>query len=83
MISFYIFMGHSNLGRNSLGNVVFRQLGKILYIVYLIAPIIMMIVYANTERGVFMTFVGNSFLGIGHLFLAFIFGFISYLFLEF
>lgn len=83
LLAFYMFMGYSKLGINSLGNSTFCLLGKTLFCVYLIAPIIMMVVYASTETGVFMTLIGNSYLGIGHLFLAFIFAVFIYLFLEY
>jgi len=83
MIAFYIFLGHSKLGRNGLGNPLFNALGKEVYLSYLTAPIIMMIVYSNDERGTFMTFVGNSYLGIGHIFVVFIFGALIYMLVEF
>lgn len=51
--------------------------------VYLISPILMMAVYAQTERGVFMTFIGNTYLGIGNLLLAFIFAYLIYILFEF
>ena len=83
IIAFYIFLGHSKMGRNALGNPFMNLLGKQVYLAYLTAPIIMMMVYSNDERGVFMTFVGNSYLGIGHLLVTFIIGFFIYIFLEF
>lgn len=82
ILAFYIFFGYSKLGREKLGNPAFNALGKLVFMAYLISPIIMMMVYSNDERGVFMTLVGNTYLGIGHLFVSFIMGFIAYLFIE-
>jgi len=83
LLAFYIFLGHSKLGRKALGNPLFNALGKEVYLAYLTAPIIMMIVYSNDERGTFMTFVGNSYLGIGHIFVTFICGTLIYILVEF
>lgn len=82
IIAFYIFFGWSKMGRNFLGNTMFNTLGKIVFLAYLISPIIMMMVYSNQERGVFMTLVGNTYLGIGHLLVTFILGFFIYLLVE-
>lgn len=83
LLAFYIFMGHSKMGREALGNPFMNLLGKEVYLSYLIGPIVMMIVYSNDERGVFMTFVGNTYLGIGHLLVIFIIGYVIYILLEF
>ncbi|CDW89299.1 UNKNOWN [Stylonychia lemnae] len=83
MLAFYIFLGHSKLGRNALGNPLFNALGKLVYLAYLTAPIIMMIVYSNDQRGTFMTFVGNAYLGIGHIFVTFIAGVLIYILVEY
>jgi hypothetical protein len=82
LIVLYLFLGHSKGGLQKLGNPFFNALGKLVYLSYLVSPIIMMIVYANNERGVFMTFVGNTYLGIGHLMVTFLMGFVAYLFIE-
>ena len=76
-------MGHTDLGRKGLGNYGFNTVGRTLYMVYLISPIVMMVVYSSTERGVFMTFIGNTYLGIGNLVLSFLFAIFIYLFFEF
>ena len=57
-------------------------MGKLVYQTYLLSPILMMIVYCDLDRGVFMTFVGNSYLGIGHILVAFFFGMLIYLLFE-
>ena len=82
MIAFYIIFGHSKLGRENLGNSGFNAVGKLVYFAYLASPIIMMIVYSNDERGVFMTFIGNTYLGIGHLLVVFVIGVVVYMFFE-
>ena len=82
LIAFYIIFGHSDMGKNALGSPMFNALGKLTYSAYLISPIIMMVVYSNTDHGIFMTLVGNMTLGIGHLIIAFIFGFIIYFLIQ-
>ena len=77
-IAFYIILGHSRVGRIIMGNPAFNACGRLVYIAYLISPIVMMIVYSNTDSGVFMTLVGNITLGMGHMMVAFIGGFIIY-----
>ncbi len=47
IIAFYIFLGWSKMGKNSLGNPLFNTLGKMVFLAYLISPIIMMMVYSN------------------------------------
>ena len=71
------------MGRNGLGNEVTNMLGKSLYLVYLISPILMMVVYSESDRGVFMTFIGNMYLGIGNLLLSFVFAVLLYLLFEY
>ena len=78
LVAFYIIFGHSNLGKLILGNPAFNAMGKLVYPAYLISPIIMMIVYANTDHGIFMSMLGNMTLGMGHMFIAFIVGFFVY-----
>jgi hypothetical protein len=82
LLGFYIIFGHSNLGIMMLGNPVFNALGKLVYPAYLISPIVMMIVYANTDHGVFMSQLGNMTLGMGHMFIAFIAGFFIYILIQ-
>lgn len=81
-IAFYIFFGHSNLGRLVLGNFGFNAVGKLVYIIYLITPIIMMVVYASTKTGVYMTMINCIYLGMGHMMVGFIIGFLVYVFLN-
>ena len=82
LIAFYLIFGHSLTGKLALSNPIFNAAGKLVYSAYLISPIIMMIVYANTDHGIFMTLVGNMTLGMGHMFIAFIFGFLIYLMIQ-
>jgi len=65
-----------------LGGMAFNIMGKLVYQTYLLSPILMMLVYCDIERGVFMTFVGNSYLGIGHLLVSFFLGMIIFLLFE-
>jgi hypothetical protein len=78
LLAFYIIFGHSNIGKLMLCNPAFNAMGKLVYPAYLVSPIIMMIVYSNTDHGIFMTMLGNMTLGMGHMFIAFIFGFFIY-----
>ena len=52
LVAFYIIFGHSNIGKFALANPVFNAAGRLVYIAYLISPIIMMIVYSNTDHGI-------------------------------
>ena len=80
LIAFYIILGHTTVGKFALCNPAFNAMGKIVYITYLISPVVMMIIYSNTDHGVFMTLVGNITLGMGHMMLAFVVGFMIYAF---
>jgi hypothetical protein len=82
LLAFYIIFGHSVLGRKLLGNLAFNAMGKLIYPAYLISPIIMMIVYGNTDHGIFMSMLGNMTLGMGHMFVAFIVGFFVYALIQ-
>jgi hypothetical protein len=82
LIAFYIIFGHSNIGKFALANPVFNAAGRLVYPAYLISPIIMMIVYSNTDHGVFMTLLGNMTLGMGHMFIAFFFGFFIFVLIQ-
>ena len=81
-IAFYVILGHTSIGTIILSSPAFNAAGKLVFVAYLISPIIMMIVYSNTDHGVFMTLVGNMTLGMGHMFLAFVFGFIIYALIQ-
>ena len=78
LLAFYIIFGHSDIGKLALGNPIFNAMGKLVYPAYLISPIIMMIVYGNTDHGIMMSMLGNMTLGMGHMFVAFIVGFFVY-----
>jgi hypothetical protein len=82
LLAFYIIFGYSNTGRLLFGNPAFNAMGKLIYPAYLIAPIIMMIVYGNTDHGTFMTMLGNMTLGMGHMFVAFVAGFFIYCLIQ-
>jgi hypothetical protein len=82
LVAFYIILGHSNIGLIILANPAMNAAGRLVYVSYLISPIIMMIVYSNTDHGIFMTMVGNVTLGMGHMFLAFTFGFLIYALIQ-
>ncbi len=77
-----MIFGHSNIGKSALANPIFNAAGKLVYATYLISPIIMMVVYSNTDHGIFMTLVGNMTLGMGHVFISFIFGFLIYMMIQ-
>jgi hypothetical protein len=78
LIAFHIILGHSTAGKAILGNPIFNTLGKLVYIAYLITPIIMMCIYASTWDGVFMSIVFNMTLGFGHQITAFFSAFFIY-----
>lgn len=82
LVAFYIIFGHSNIGKFALANPVFNAAGRLVYAAYLISPMIMMIVYSNTDHGIFMTLLGNMTLGMGHMFIAFFFGFLIYVLIQ-
>ncbi len=81
LIAFYIILGHSNIGKLILMNPVFNAVGKLVYPAYLISPIIMMVVYSNTDHGIFMTMIGNVTLGMGHMMIAFSIAAVIYIFI--
>lgn len=72
LLAFYIILGHTNIGQMILASPPFLALGKLVYCIYLIFPIIMMIVYSSTVKGVFMSLIGNIYLGMGNMMVAFI-----------
>lgn len=82
MLIFYIILGHSRVGLFVLSNPPMNAAGRLVYISYLISPIIMMVVYSNTYSGVFMTLVGNITLGMGHMTLAFTFGALIFILIQ-
>ena len=81
LIAFYVMLGHTRLGKMILINPGFNAAGKLVYPAYLIAPIVMMIVYSNTDHGIMMTMNVNMFLGMGNMILAFSIGFFLYVFI--
>lgn len=82
LIAFYILFGKTNVGNFALANPAFNGCGRLVYPAYLIAPIVMMIIYSNTDHGVFMTLVGNMTLGMGNMVLAFVFAAIAYMLIQ-
>lgn len=82
MIAFYIILGHTKIGKMILANPAFNGCGRLVYPAYLISPIVMMIVYANTDHGIMMTLIGNVTLGMGHLMISFIVGAMIFIFIQ-
>jgi peptidoglycan/LPS O-acetylase OafA/YrhL len=81
-IAFYIILGHTKVGKVLLASAAFNGCGRLVYPAYLISPIIMMVVYCNTDHGVMMTLLCNVTLGMGHLTLSFIIGAIIYIMIQ-
>lgn len=82
LIAFYVLFGHTDLGRMVLINPGFNAAGKLIYGAYLVSPIVMMVVYSNTDHGVTMSMPTNITLGMGHFVVAFVLAFVIYLFLQ-
>ena len=82
LIAFYVILGHTRIGKMILINPSFNAAGKLVYPAYLIAPIVIMIVYSNTDHGIMMTMNVNMFLGMGNMILAFSIGFFLYVFIQ-
>lgn len=62
---------------------IMNVFGRILYSVYLVAPIIMMCFNDYEDGGVFMTMVGNSYIGMGHVFVCIMVCMFVYMFVEY
>ena len=82
IIAFYVIFGHTNVGKIILTNPGMTACGRLVYISYLISPIVMMIVYSNTDHGIFMSMAGNVTLGMGHMMISIIAGAMIYVTIQ-
>lgn len=83
LVAFYIFFGHTKVGMVLLASSPINGCGRLVYPAYLISPIVMMVVYCNTDHGIMMTLIGNVTLGMGHLMISFIIGAMMYIMIMF
>jgi hypothetical protein len=83
LLAFYIILGHASYLTALLCNNIFNSLGRIVFIMYLITPIVMMVVYSSTVSGVFMTIIYDIYMVFGHFILAIIFGILIYIFIQY
>lgn len=78
-----MLVGQFNSGNRALRNDVFRAMGKLSFIAALIHPFVILYFYSAPEKGLFLTFSGVFYLGIGNILCELTLSFLIFLVIEF
>jgi len=83
MVLFAFFSGKLEIARKGFGNTYWIALGRLTYGVYLISPIVLTVLYAGTQRGLYTTSEALKYYGVGQILLSFVLSFLMFVFVEY
>jgi len=82
LVVFALFGGRFPILKRAFSNAYFNALGRLSFCVYLIHPIVIMMLYSGTARGLYLSVESVMAFGLGNILLSFTFAFVIYLLVE-
>ena len=76
-------IGHFNSAAVTLRNSYFRALGKLSFEANLLAPILIMLLYSGQEYAIYLTIIGGTMFGLGHVLVIVIVSLLMYFLIEY